>query len=647
MTQSPQYVYHEGSGSVTIEKSTYSPDTNDNFFTVTFNAMSIRNKLAKYYKIQIYSDNMIIEEYIEEVFGQDLIIEKHYNLYDYFQNNELSEHNFSAVVYPLLDNKLPTKVFFASELTTYLCNLSISLEEVDNEGQTDILCTTSNGHSPYEYIWNIDGEITTVGPTESETDVFEDLDSEAESVICTVRDSQGCEDQERLLYEAIPDPDPPPPTFKSVIFYGRHGQRKTINNFAYNFTEIFGLEYNEEKQKFEQIFFKYYENKDLVKQPLIDSQGRVIFALNSIDGSENSKIYCFNYYDDSVELWSNGQIKEKLVELCIDDNDDIIVTSKAGYIRKIKGDGSASIEAESKNITHTYDNYLGIDGSDIYLANHGKFSSGKTEGNFHLLNQNGDKFNRIKVKSNQEVFAYFAKNNTYLFNPTEQNEFTRIIEKPISILNSQNIKEEYALITSTGQLRSTEQCYRLLLKGNKLAYMFSPQQDEAGVAGIFDWSTFDPQSTKENAVVPVKDLVSIEGVNFTRGMCASENYIYASSFSKKNNLAKITQVNPIDGTKVNSWDIGSYDPIIHMSYITHLNILIFQTRHNMFYKKLDENEEQIGAGAIIFQPKGIQYKYQPISPVAILRGGETTLGENDSWKTYGRDLTRSASTVPI
>ena len=207
MFQSPQYVYHEGEGSVAIAKGAFDEDLNTNNLTVTWNAMSIRNKLAKYYKVQIYADNLIVEEYLEEVNSEDLEIEKNYNFYEFFQNNDWENMVFSAVIYPLLDNKLPTKVYFASDVTKFVCNLHIELtkEEAEEEGDpNNVECETTNGTLPLTYNWDVNGEKTSVGPINDTTNLLEDitLSEEEDTVVtCTVIDGMGCIEERKIIFE--------------------------------------------------------------------------------------------------------------------------------------------------------------------------------------------------------------------------------------------------------------------------------------------------------------------------------------------------------------------------------------------------------------------------------------------------------------
>lgn len=207
MFQSPQYVYHEGEGSVAIAKGTFDGDLNTNNLTVTWDAMSIRNKLAKYYKVQIYADNLIVEEYLEEVNSEDLEIEKNYNFYEFFQNNDWENMVFSAVIYPLLDNKLPTKVYFASAVTKFVCNLHIELtkQEAEVEGDpNNVECETTNGTLPLTYNWDVNGEKTSVGPTNDTTNLLEDItlsEDDDTVVTCTVIDGMGCIEERKIIFE--------------------------------------------------------------------------------------------------------------------------------------------------------------------------------------------------------------------------------------------------------------------------------------------------------------------------------------------------------------------------------------------------------------------------------------------------------------
>lgn len=208
--QSIQYKYHNGEGSVSISKGSFDAGSNENFVTVSFDAMSIRNKLAKYYKIQIYADNIIVDEFIEQVFGNELYISKSFNLYKFFSENDWENMMFAAVVYPLLNNKLTTKMFFASPQTKFVCNIDAYLEAQENGEQKDVLCTVVNALTPVTYTWNVDGVITETDPIESFTNLLENIElgEEETQVSCQIVDGMGCKITKNLIFEAPEELDP-------------------------------------------------------------------------------------------------------------------------------------------------------------------------------------------------------------------------------------------------------------------------------------------------------------------------------------------------------------------------------------------------------------------------------------------------------
>jgi len=244
MFQSPQYVYHEGEGSVAIAKGTFDGDLNINNLTVTWDAMSIRNKLAKYYKVQIYADNLIVEEYLEEVNNEDLEIEKNYNFYEFFQNNDWENMVFSAVIYPLLDNKLPTKVYFASDVTKFVCNLHIELtkEESEEEGDpNNVECETTNGTLPLTYNWDVNGEKTSVGPANDTTNLLEDitLSEEEDTVVtCTVIDGMGCIEERKIIFELPEELNPDEGFYKQGVGF-RLKQWEFLGSVGNSYLNIF------------------------------------------------------------------------------------------------------------------------------------------------------------------------------------------------------------------------------------------------------------------------------------------------------------------------------------------------------------------------------------------------------------------------
>lgn len=208
--QSIQYKYHNGEGSVSISKGSFDAGSNENFVTVSFDAMSIRNKLAKYYKIQIYADNIIVDEFIEQVLGNDLYISKSFNLYKFFSENDWENMMFSAVIYPLLNNKLTTKMFFASPQTKFVCNIDAYLKAQENGEQKDVLCTVVNALTPVTYTWNVDGVITETAPINDLTNLLENitLGEEETQVSCTIIDGMGCTVTKNLIFEAPEELDP-------------------------------------------------------------------------------------------------------------------------------------------------------------------------------------------------------------------------------------------------------------------------------------------------------------------------------------------------------------------------------------------------------------------------------------------------------
>ena len=153
----------------------------------------------------------------------------------------------------------------------------------------------------------------------------------------------------------------------------------------------------------------------------------------------------------------------------------------------------------------------------------------------------------------------------------------------------------------------------------------------------------------DNDLFDKTKIVEVEGKNYTGAVCASENYIYATTHVTPDNFHNLVQIDIENGTKVKEWEMGKVKyPAINLYWISHLKMLILQTKYNISYSTFNEEESaRNGFLSILSQPTGMQYKYHPVTPMAILRGGETDFSENDSWKMYGRDLSRISATKLI